>query len=361
MSALVTESAAVSTEWLTEVLHDSGTLPTERCVTSVMMSEMDGGFIAHTVRLHLDYDRPVPAAPASLIAKFPANDELSRALAELGGLYTREVLFYREFAPGLRMRTPRCYLADLNGSGGFALLLEDIADAVRHDQDKPCPMDDAMLIVNELALLHAAHWNDPDLADLSWLNHFSDERMRHWEDLLRVSWLEFLGWDVTRLEPGLRELGDQLCETGLGGWATGQRGPSCLTHADFHLTNLLFHTDPAGQRHLVTVDWQMAAHASPLIDVAYFLGRLAPAERRAVEQRLVRAYHAALGAAGVTGYPWSDCWADYQRCTWYGLVSSMVALAGLAPELRNAGYVEKVVRFLWQIHDQDAARFLTEH
>ncbi|MCP2168450.1 ecdysteroid 22-kinase family protein [Goodfellowiella coeruleoviolacea] len=358
MSALVTESSAVSTEWLTEVLHESGALPTERRVVAVDVSELDGGYIAHTVRLRLDYDRPVSTAPASLIAKFPANDELSRGLAQLGGLYTREVLFYQEFAATIRMRTPRCHLAELSGSGGFALVLEDVADAVVHDQDLPCPMDDALLVANELALLHAAHWNDPALADLPWLNHFSDERMRNWEDLLRVSWLEFTGWEVTRLEPELRDLGDRLCGNGLAGWAAGHRGPSCLTHADFHLTNLLFRTDAADQRHLVTVDWQMAAHAAPLIDVAYFLGRLAPRERQAVERRLVRAYHTALCAAGVTDYPWSDCWADYQRCTWYGLVSSMVALAGLAPELRNAGYAEKVVRFLWQIHDHDAGRFL---
>jgi hypothetical protein len=60
--------------------------------------------------------------------------------------------------------------------------------------------------------------------------------------------------------------------------------------------------------------------------VAYFIGAgLRPEARRAVEDGLVRRYHAGLGAAGVAGYGWEQCWHDYRRGTWSGLVMAVAA------------------------------------
>jgi thiamine kinase-like enzyme len=130
-------------------------------------------------------------------------------------------------------------------------------------------------------------------------------------------------------------------------------------HADFHLSNLLFADTADGRREVVTVDWQLATHAPPLIDLAYFLGRMDPAARRRGERDLVLSYHEKLLAAGVTGYDWRACWADYQRFVWYGVVSALVAVAvtPMAPEEAHR-YAAKVSRYLTQALDHDSARFL---
>jgi len=48
-------------------------------------------------------------------------------------------------------------------------------------------------------------------------------------------------------------------------------------------------------------------------------------DRRAHEDGLVRGYHEALLAAGVTGYGWEDCWTDYRRGTFAGLLMAVGA------------------------------------
>jgi hypothetical protein len=59
--------------------------------------------------------------------------------------------------------------------------------------------------------------------------------------------------------------------------------------------------------------------------VAYFIGAgLQEHDRRAVEDDLVRGYHAGLVAAGVD-YGWDRCWRDYRRGTWAGVLMAVGA------------------------------------
>jgi hypothetical protein len=326
-----------------------------RQVTKVAVSEVTGGLIARTVRLHLEYGEPAPDAPRSLVAKFPAVDELPRMLAKVAGLYTREVLFYRDLAPNLGMRVPHCYFGDIDDEE-FALVLEDISDATVHDQDEEWPAADVLVAIRQLALLHGSRWNDPSLAAAGWLNRLDGEQLPAWEGLFRLAWKDFTGRDEVVLEPALVALGDQFAEAGFDAWVGDYRGPFSLAHADFHVSNLLFRTGEDGRREVVTVDWQMAMHAPPLIDVAYFLGRMPTVSRRAGERDLVRVYHSALT---VSGYPWERCWEDYQRFAWYGVVSALIAVVGtpMSPDAARL-YSNKVTRYLTQVADHDSARFL---
>jgi len=345
-------------DWLTGVLLADGTLPAGHRVTAVSVTDIDGGAIARTVRLRLSYDRPVPGAPDTLVAKSPALAEQPRALAVMAGLYTREVRFYQDFAPSLPMRVPRCHAALLaQDTGGFALLLEDIADGTQHDQDDAYPPEDVLLALRELAALHAAHWDDPKLAEADWLNRLDEASVPMWQGLFEATWREFTAREEVVLDPELRALGDRLCATGVAGLLAAD-GPKSLTHADFHVSNMLFRDTPRG-REVVTVDWQLAMHACPLLDVAYLIGRMPTDVRRAGERELVRAYHDALVAAGVAGYPREACWTDYRRWAWYGVISSLVAVLGtpLSPDEARR-YTAKVTRYLTQVADLDSAEFL---
>jgi hypothetical protein len=52
---------------------------------------------------------------------------------------------------------------------------------------------------------------------------------------------------------------------------------------------------------------------------------LLPEARRPVERDIVREYHERLLEAGVRGYPWERCWADYRRGTFAGFAVAVVA------------------------------------
>ena len=77
---------------------------------------------------------------------------------------------------------------------------------------------------------------------------------------------------------------------------------------------------------MAVVDWQLCTDGPGLHDVAYFIGAgLGVDDRRSAEADLVRGYHAALTAAGVTDYAWDQCWREYRRGTWSGLIMAIAA------------------------------------
>jgi len=322
---------------------------------------MSGGFLSETVRLLLHYGEPTQA-PTSLVAKCPAENTQARGVAAFLGMYEREVQFYRELAPRLDLRVPRCYLHRLEVDGDFTLLLEDVAGATMHDQDAGCGLDDARLALDAAATLHGAFWNDPQLAALPWLNRFGEAEAGMWQEMYRHAWPAFLGRDGVRLDPTLTALGDRLAASDIPEWISRHGGPLSLAHTDFHLSNLLYRGGSRGGdvREAVVLDWQLVAEAPPLVDVAFFLGRLPTEARRTSEEDLVRFYHRRLAAGGVYGYGWQQCWTDYQRWTWFGVLSAVVAsVAYPLGEADLPRYTRKVARFLRAVHDHDAVRFLS--
>ncbi|HMC69768.1 MAG TPA: hypothetical protein VKJ07_11495 [Mycobacteriales bacterium] len=76
---------------------------------------------------------------------------------------------------------------------------------------------------------------------------------------------------------------------------------------------------------VAVVDWQTVTHGPGIADLSYFIGAgLLLEERRAHEDALVREYHAGVGAAGVD-IAWDDCWEQYRRYTFAGLVMAVAA------------------------------------
>lgn len=359
--SLVVDPSPLSPEFLTRVLRHGRGIPPGRRVALSTVLPMHEGRLSRTARVLLDYDTAVPGAPQSLVVKTPATDQKMLAVAASMGVYAREVHFYRELAPHIAIRTPRCWSSSLDpATGDFSLLIEDVADATVHDQTGGCPLEDALLAVRELARLHAATWDDPALTRLAWLNHLDPVAAERWQELYRGAWHALTSRPEAVRNPELFAIGTALEQSDFAGWVCADDGPRALVHADFHLSNLLFATSVAGRREVVTVDWQMAMHAPPLIDVAYFVGRLPTEVRRATEQGLVGAYHARLVEAGITGYPLEQCWEDYERWIWFGVFSAVVASATHVTsdnELRR--HANTVVRYLAQALDHEAVRFLT--
>src|SRR5689334_23291231 len=90
---------ALTPEWLTDALRAGAAV--ESASVTGFDSQIVGagaGFLGALAKLDLRYDRGVPGAPKSLIAKFPTLDPGGREIGNLFRFYEREVRFYEQVA-----------------------------------------------------------------------------------------------------------------------------------------------------------------------------------------------------------------------------------------------------------------------
>jgi hypothetical protein len=312
---------ALTPTWLAGAL---GPLLGDARVAEVTCTPVGTGQMSDCVRLTPTYEGST-AAPASLIAKLPAADPTSRATAGTLRNYEIEVSFYRQLAPNLPVRAPRCYHAHLDDTGtDFVLLLEDLAPARQGDQLAGCDVEQAAMAVEELPRLHAPRWGDAGLAKLDWLHRNPDEAVAFTSQLVAGLFGGFCERYTDRVDADIIALGERLMAR-LPAYLGARRGPWTVAHGDFRLDNLLFGTD-AGGPPVAVVDWQTVTHGPGVSDLSYFLGAgLLPELRRTYERDLVRIYHDAMRAAGVVGLDWDECWAQYRRYSFSGLIMAIAA------------------------------------
>jgi hypothetical protein len=261
--------------------------------------------------------------PASVVVKFAAANDTSRATGLALRSYEIEVRFYRELAQTVGIRTPRCYYAGVDpATGWFTLVLEDLAPAVQGDQMAGCGVDRAALALEELTKLHAPRWGDAALTELEWF-HRSDAGAGT-AMIVQALFAGFVERYEARLDRDHLALSRRLIES-LGHLMEQRVGPTTVTHGDYRLDNMLFGTAEGGPP-LAVVDWQTATTGPALADASYFLGAgLQIDDRRAHEEALIRDYHRGLLAAGVEGYDWNTCWNDYRRYSFGGLIMAIAA------------------------------------
>jgi hypothetical protein len=283
------------------------------------------GQIGQCIRYELDLIGGDDGVPRSLVGKFPSDDPTSRQTGVQLRNYRKEVSFYRELQSRVRIRTPRCYFAEIIGDGPeHMLLLEDLAPARQGDQLAGCSSEVARAAVLELVGLHAPSWCDASLRGIEWLGEPNDLMVQIGRALYRAQLPGFLERFAKRLEPDEASIIERVADS---------NGPPFellsdvfgLVHVDYRLDNLMIDEtrEPPG---VAAVDWQSLTLGSPLSDVAYFLGAgLQPAVRRAEEREIVAAYHRALEKEGVGDYPFERCWSDYRRGAFAGFAVTVVA------------------------------------
>lgn len=346
-------------EWLTQALRANGAITEARVIEVKREPLGEGeGFLGQLERLHLSYDVALPGAgaPATVIAKLPSLVAKNRVMAELLGAYEREILFYRELAPKLPCRMPRVYYGEMDHNPlskhapkiiawldrrpswviglvmlltmlmvrvsrrGYALLMEDLAPAEVGDQVAGASPERCRDALVELAALHAALWQSPELDAHYWLAR-QDIAIHSIGLLYRRSRPRFADRFLAQhpeLGPYLDWLDENADELARCFHGTS---PHSLLHMDYRLDNLFF-GEPAGKPAensgddpgITVVDWQVVGRGPGIYDVAYFImGSLAPEVGGDVEAELVVAYHQALVAGGVADYPLERCQFDYQR------------------------------------------------
>jgi len=162
--------ADMTAEWLTAALRAGGSLPGDASVTGVERCRIGEGvgMLSLLYRLTPTYDRAVPGAPASLVAKLPTAEPQMRFLANSLNAYGREVRFYREIAASAPFGSAACHVAAIEeGSGDFVILMEDMAGLRGFDQIAGCTWAEAEAVCDVLADFHAQWRGDPRLAEMA--------------------------------------------------------------------------------------------------------------------------------------------------------------------------------------------------
>jgi hypothetical protein len=294
MTPFPTSPEELTPAWLSTALG--------REVTSATCTPVGTGLIGSCFSIALEGDD----APDRLFVKFPAVDVAARDL--LSGAYRSELLFYRDLAETVAIRTPRRVFAEIADSGTeFVLILEDLHPAVQGDQLAGCGLAQARDAVINLAGLHGPRWCDPTLPD--WLH-------RNGPDDAAVLAEVYVGAMDTFVERFSGQLAEADVDVLRGlpldvvEWILAREHRYGVVHGDYRLDNLVF--PPGEEPGVAAVDWQTLSVGLPARDLAFFIGTsLEPELRRAHERELVAAYHQALVGFGVTDYTLEECWEDY--------------------------------------------------
>ena len=318
---LVSSPDDVSAGWLTDVLRTAGELDDHSRVIDVSGTPVGTGQVGDSVRFTMTYEGD--PGPATLVGKFPAADETSRAAAAATRTYEVETRFYQQLRDRVSIRTPKPYVALLDeATNEFVLLMGDLAPAEQGDQLAGCTPDAAALAMDEAAKLHAPVWADATLADLPWLNRASDEGRAFYVEMMATLYPGFLARYGDRVDREVVAVGDRLAEQ-LDAYLAHRPEPLTAAHGDYRLDNMLFSPDGTA---MTTVDWQTVSLAPGVSDISYFLGTsLTPDLRAAHEADLVRQYHDRLVAGGVDEYSFDRCWTDYRRMALAGFVMAVFA------------------------------------
>lgn len=328
-------AAELTPEWFTGVLEIPGQ------VVDVRTEEIgsDIGFMGEVHRCHLTWAEDAsPDRPASVIVKVPTQNDENFAVGDAMQAYEREIVVYQQLRETLGLPMPGYFHGAMDPDPApwldrpllflfehlpirgvnwviarlisvaskskrrYILVLEDIADARPPAQLVGGSPEDAHRALELLARFHAHNWMSVDARDtykriwpLDRANRvFQASYLRN-----RGGFLERYGAAVdARTVERLDEIQERVPEIGEALAAE----PWTMLHGDYRLDNILFRPDDG----IVVLDLQGLSVGRPAVDVAYFITTALTAEHRAEEDELLRTYHDALVAAGVSTYSWDQ-------------------------------------------------------
>jgi hypothetical protein len=289
MSNPVLSLQEITADWLSNLLQAE--------VSDVATQPIGTGQVGATYRLTLTGTN----GPATLVAKLPSNDDLSRSTGKSHLTYLRESRFYQQFAGRKPMAVPdHLYIAFDDDNHDFTLIMHDLPTHVQGDQLAEPSRKEALLAVDAAASIHAAWWGDPMLDALDWPNGSKAVPPPLDVDMLyAMFWPAFCDRYSDRVSADMHIVGEAFVGK-LGDHFEQRASPRCLTHNDFRPDNMLFDLNDAAKP-IVIVDWQTTGVGVGIGDIAYYAGTaFDPESRRAIEPDLLYHYRNGLIARGVT-------------------------------------------------------------
>lgn len=346
--------SAVTPAWITAALRANGI---EATVTGIVPETVGTGQLGETRRFHLSYAPGTGrGAPASLVGKFPSDDETAARTGKDMGFYRAELMFYKELAQRTAINTPKVYVAELDDDNNFVLLFEDLAPACQGDHMQGCSVEEARLALREAALLHAEFWNDRELERQPWLYIPEGAQGFYTTELVESSWEHFEKTYAHRMDPEVIRLCDKFVHRHAA-WNAPRVAHRTFSHNDFRVDNMLF-----GGERIAVVDWQTSNYLGSGMDVAYFLGGAFDRDtRRAVEGELLAEYHTDLAAQGVQEYPLDQLLDDYRHYSFAVIVVAVAATVIVKQTERGDHlFMKMVTDGARQAIDNDAADLLPD-
>ena len=369
-SEVIVDPGDLTPEWLSEALRRHGLDVTVRSFSS---EPVGTGQMAHNERIFLDYadsddsanfvdpaqsaDPAVPgrSAPRTVVGKFPAPGEQSRA-AGARGAYRAETLFYTELADSLPIRTPECFYGAISDDHStFTLLLEDLAPAQQGDQIGGGSDAEIEAAVRNLAGLHAPRWNDPWLEQLDWVFQSGSDEFALYIEMGTPVFIERYQTRLSREDAAtLRSYA-----AGVRRWLEIRPVEKTLVHGDYRLDNLMFDASGGGCS-VAAVDWQTLSVGCGGQDLAYLLGNSSPPEeRRRHESHMLEVYRESMGRLGVERSV-DEIYADYVYGSFHGPAITM--LGALSVEQTDRGdemFMAMARRATAQIRDLNALALIS--
>lgn len=305
----------ITPAWLNAALQNSGILQDANIIAlQIEPTEIGRGYIGQTARLLVSYDRDT-SAPASFFVKCSHPDPNFRLGA--AGLYEHDVMFYRYPVHHAGLHAPCCYHAAFQPeTGASILLLEDLSHYRTGSEFTGCTGEEILDVIRDLADFHAAWWNSPRLAAMTWLPP-ADAYIEEHTIGFAAAYPEFVQ-KVRACLPGYeipasyQAACEQMPARMSAIFRELARHPRTYIHGDPRPSNLMFGRSTTDYP-VVFVDWQVSEQSPGPVDIAYhLLYACSPEQRRRIERPLLLEYYARLVRQGITGYSFEDCWHDYR-------------------------------------------------
>jgi hypothetical protein len=287
-------------------------------VRSVSILDSDAG-TSSRARLALSGDD----VPDTVFVKITAQTAATRLMGELGRLGDTEVRFYSELAPELT-GVPKAFGTAFDSwTGRYLLVLEDLpADSTEFpDTLHPLSIDQARLIVELLAALHATFWNRlprDGRGPLGWLYTPSG-------DVTSLLTSSLMSTSIKRLSERTTipvENGRFIADNYRAVAALIDTPPHTVMHGDAHPGNVYFRDGKAG-----LLDWQAVRRGHPSRELAYTLiTSLTPEHRRTAQRDLLDDYRRALAAAGGPELDRDDLWLRYRQGALYAYTATLITV-----------------------------------
>lgn len=310
----------ITPDWLTAAL--SFQYPGVQVRSFVTRDVLHGASTKFRIEPEYDTRGKTEGLPRLVIVK--GGFEEHSPAAENAHMYLLEMMYYREIAPLLNMRSPKCYYAGRDPDSHQAIvILEDLAerDVSFFNAYRTQTYAQVAKRLDAMAKYHAQTWGSSEFAPegrFSWIpsRYRSSPYIERAEYLLSPDvWNTFMRMPRGAALPRpLRDAG-RLRHALQAMARAHDYATLCLIHGDTHLGNV--YEEPDGtpgffDPQLARAPWSM--------EVAYHLvGALEVEDRRRWERPLVEHYLCALRTNGIEPPAFEDAWDAYCRDICHGL------------------------------------------
>jgi Ecdysteroid kinase-like family len=339
----------IDTGWFRRILAGKGPGP----VQQAKVLEVKKG-TATKIRCEITYRTEKSDVTETLWVKTGFEDHSHTIGTDL--VYAGEVFYYQNVAHRYATRTPEClYAAYEPDTGNSVLVLKDMLALGARFMEPVETMSPEMTkeALRGIARYQASSWRDSFLTDTpllakggTWITSnvngwiFSPENYAVQSSRPRFKFLPAALRD--------QQLLLRTHEALESDWWT--RDPYCVAHGDAHVGQA--YVLPGGEVRLI--DWQLVLKASWAYDYSYFMiSSLSIADRRHVEQDMLRFHLDELAAQGVDPPDFDTAWLEYRANAFHG-ISWALCIPAMQCEENLAAMAERFAAALVDLNTIEA-------